>query len=573
MIKLSKDNTKRQLAIHGWTGLVLGFLLYIVVFTGAVVVFENELEQWSASHLQTSEVIDSSVTDLVNHLAKNTAQELWQDIDIHKHHGELEVFFHEHRLNKKGQKQPYGVQYSINLNTINNPKTTLRKQIIQNRQIGFPANFEDPSGTEWVQFMRFMHTNLYIPGRLGFYATGIIGLLLLVSAVSGFLLHRHLIKDMFLSPRKPKNKTGKTINYRDGHNLAATWTLPYAFVLAFTGAFLSFALTLGLPTIAYTAFKGDINTAMEKVSGKPSVALASEVSHSNQLLNLDNIIIESQKRIDSYPNQINIRGYGSEQSVVITRHFAGYIDKDFMTNELMFDGNTGEFIQELSIVGQKPTISSDTLQLMFSLHFGNFSGWLSKLLWFGLGLLLCYVVITGFKLWFERRIKQASWRRLYFSVPIISYGVPISFLSAGLGFFFCYTSAINISMETSIWLGFGLGWLLSLASLIFVYQMNTNNSLDNTSIKVETQSTLSMTHIKNNTQSIDIRLNKSMQYINQYFRFVLAFFLLLLPIIRWQSSHIGWLTLAKNYTPSIIVIDLFFIIAGLIFYHRFLTKK
>ncbi len=305
MIKLSKENTKRQLALHGWVGLLFGFLLYIVVFTGSVVVFEDELAEWSISGVNSSQPFQYPVYQRLNELADNTASELWHDIDMYHYQGNLVVFFHQHKKDKKGKKQAYGVQYTLNPVTMK----------VVDRQIGFRSRFDNVTGSNWVRFMREMHTNLYITGRLGLYATGLLGLLLLVSAVSGLLLHRHLLKDMFLSPRKVNRK----INYRDRHNLAGTWVLPYAFVLAFTGAFLSFAISIGLPVMAYTAFKGDVEKATATLLNKPNVKEVA-IAEDSRLYNLDLLIARAGMISHAQPTNVTIIGYGTPQTLVTINH-------------------------------------------------------------------------------------------------------------------------------------------------------------------------------------------------------------------------------------------------------------
>ncbi|RYD88011.1 MAG: PepSY domain-containing protein, partial [Sphingomonadales bacterium] len=53
MIHLHKDDTKLMIAVHGWSGILLGLLLYAVVITGMVAVFAEEIGAWSAGHVET----------------------------------------------------------------------------------------------------------------------------------------------------------------------------------------------------------------------------------------------------------------------------------------------------------------------------------------------------------------------------------------------------------------------------------------------------------------------------------------------------------------------------------------
>src|SRR3546814_17066961 len=65
--------------------------------------------------------------------------------------------------------------------------------------------------------------------------TGILGLAMLVAAISGLLIHRHLFKDIFTL----RTRANPVLVDRDRHSVAGTWSLPFAFILAFTGSFRS----------------------------------------------------------------------------------------------------------------------------------------------------------------------------------------------------------------------------------------------------------------------------------------------------------------------------------------------
>ena len=69
---------------------------------------------------------------------------------------------------------------------------------------------------------------------------------MMAAVVSGVLMHRHLIRDLFVAERPGR----RLVSARDRHVLAASWSIPFAFVLAFTGSFFSFAGTVGLPLVA-----------------------------------------------------------------------------------------------------------------------------------------------------------------------------------------------------------------------------------------------------------------------------------------------------------------------------------
>lgn len=48
MFKLPQHDTKTLLAVHGWSGILLGLLLYVVICTGVAAVFAEEISDWSS---------------------------------------------------------------------------------------------------------------------------------------------------------------------------------------------------------------------------------------------------------------------------------------------------------------------------------------------------------------------------------------------------------------------------------------------------------------------------------------------------------------------------------------------
>ena len=112
---------------------------------------------------------------------------------------------------------------------------------------------------------------------------------MLVAAVSGILMHRHLFSDIFTLRGR-----GRVVGLRDLHSVAGTWTLPHAFVLAFTGAYLSFTIAVGLPMLAKIAFKGDVREMVTVLNGLRAVDPRPAAP-----ANLDDILSDARKRADA----------------------------------------------------------------------------------------------------------------------------------------------------------------------------------------------------------------------------------------------------------------------------------
>ena len=95
MIHLQKEDTKLMVAVHGWSGIILGLLLYAVVVTGMVAVFAEEIGLWSAGHVETSSAFERPIDATVRELGRRTPAKYHEGADLFEigDHN-LGVFFH-----------------------------------------------------------------------------------------------------------------------------------------------------------------------------------------------------------------------------------------------------------------------------------------------------------------------------------------------------------------------------------------------------------------------------------------------------------------------------------------------
>jgi uncharacterized iron-regulated membrane protein len=112
MIHLEKRETKAMVAVHGWSGILLGLLLYAVVLTGAAAVFAHEIGAWSAGHLATRSSFEQPIDATMRRLTEQTPPQYREAVNLFEigDHG-LGVFFHRHELDAKGVPTESGIYY------------------------------------------------------------------------------------------------------------------------------------------------------------------------------------------------------------------------------------------------------------------------------------------------------------------------------------------------------------------------------------------------------------------------------------------------------------------------------
>ncbi|MEM9439394.1 MAG: PepSY-associated TM helix domain-containing protein [Pseudomonadota bacterium] len=414
---LTQSRTKRLLAIHGWSGTILGLLLYAVIVTGAVVVFEHEIDTWSQGVLQPHENLGTTVDRHFRTHAQKVDRKYYEEVRIFPSvSGDIRYLFHTHESDaESGQIVETGIELAVD------PKTGK----IVDRWEGNLADRPGDPASALRSFLVDLHVQLYVPAPWGLILTGILGLAMMAAAVSGILIHKHLIRDAFLAARDTKRLVGA----RDLHVLAGTWGLPFAFLLAFTGAFFSFAISVGFPAMVMVAFDGNQEAAIEAIMGsseKPDLTPA-------PMANLDEILADAVSRTGGTVNSIQIMHHGSAAAKVMVNMAAA--GGDLAPTNLGYEGMTGAFQGERPSFGQAPSLGETVFSIIAPLHFGNFAGLASKTVWFGLGLAMAWVTATGMLLWTKRREELPLWQRFRHVVTVVIWGLPLGMLTSAAAYF------------------------------------------------------------------------------------------------------------------------------------------
>lgn len=510
-----RSQAKALLSLHSWSGIALGMLLYAVIFTGTVAVISDEIGEWSNSNRQQNLVVNSNVQATIEQLATTTPEEYLDEISVYENHRQqLAYFFHTHQQHPSGEMDEYGVYYLVD-----------NQGAVISNQLGYASDlYNQDDNYALSRFLVSIHTELHIPSPWGLILTGILGLAMLIAAVSGFLMHRHLFTDMF-TIRKQRN--GQSLK-RDSHTVAGTWSIPFAVLLAFTGSFFSFATAFGLPAMALVAFGGDQEAMMHTLVGEQQNTSTASLPSAN----VSRMLADAATRQSAVPYFVSISHWGTESASLTAFFMPSEGNVGF--EQLVYDATNGDFVEYKPQVGTVPSVGSLILSLIYPIHFGTFAGLMSKLIWMSLGVAACYVTITGLQLYAFRNEKhQSEWR--WFSRLCVwgSYGLPLCSLSSALGFFVSGNLALNQSNWTP------LSFVMA-ATLISVLALS----------------------VKNLTQLKQLLLGAN------------GLLCLLLPFLRWHSSGSGWMWAMANDMFAVIFVDcLLLTVAAWCFYGCYQSSR
>lgn len=416
MIHLEKDETKAMVAVHGWSGILLGLLLYAVVLTGTAAVFAQEIGAWSAGHITTRSAFEKPIDAAVRRLNVQTPVQYREAVNLFEiGDHRLGIFFHRDELDPSRAPTERGIYYQLD-----------KSGRVANTSRGTSEEIFGPRNDDALSsFLVDTHVRLHLPNPWGLLLTGVLGLAMLVAAISGLLIHRHLFKDIFTLRRGASTVLAE----RDRHSVAGTWSLPFAFILAFTGSFFSFFGTIGVPVVAMAAFSGDVQALSDTVFGNPG----RPDPRAQPAGDLDRIMEDAVRRAGAAPTFVAIENYGRADAKITSYHNPKASDIEPVA--LLYNGATGVFDRAKPTVGTRRSAGGTLAGVMGPLHFGNFAGLLSKAIWFGLGFAMCYVTFTGMRLWVVRRRQDA--RSLAFlerTLTVVALGLPFGLVVSTAAF-------------------------------------------------------------------------------------------------------------------------------------------
>lgn len=501
MIALTQRKMKLLIGVHGWSAVMLGFLLYAVVLTGTIAVLAKEIGYWSIGHIYTRSALVQPVNDIVQKLSRKVGRAYREDVSIGTtHSGTLRVYFHKGVRKADGLTRDRGVLFEVD------PKTG----DVLSRREGFGLDLrksDQPSVLK--RFLVDTHVQLYMPRPWGLLLTGVLGLAMMAAGVSGFIIHRHLIRDAFTLRKRETS----ALTARDRHSVAGTWGLPFAFLLAFTGCFFSFAGSIGIPALAMVAFGGNVSQAQRIVNGTQFERPGKRIKTGD----LDAMLADARKRSGAVPAGISVQFFARKNARVTISHFPKF--GELRGKLYVYRGLTGEFVKEKPGVGQVPSSGSNLLAIIGPLHFGNFAGLLSKAIWVALGFSSCYVIISGLTLWLRRRLPGSAWGWFERYVHVLAIGLPLSLVASAFAFFLFRGTPAVISATP-------LGFVIAAGSLCVLALFLSGRRLERT---------------------LWIALSLS---------------LLLLPLMRMMTGGPGWPAALDNGAGIVVAVDLMLLCAA-----------
>jgi uncharacterized iron-regulated membrane protein len=371
---------QRQLSIlydiHSWSGIVVGLLMFIVCFSGAVVVFKHEIDLWANPSLKSMPRVEKPAgldAVLASAREKYPTHQVDNIIPPDETYPNYFVFLRE------GKDKRIKVAARADTGDVTGPVDS---------QLG--------------QWIRTLHVFLFFGPR---WIVGFLGVAMLVLIGTGIFIHTKIIKELYTQ----RWRRSFRLVMSDFHKVVGVWALAFHILIAFTGAWLGlepvftrayeFVTTAPKPTAATSL------TANAALSAAPASGKENRQKPTVPLMSVDALQLRAQQDIPGLEIQsVGIQHAGKPGPFV---RFSGDL-RDHLASTAHVQYSLIDGKQLKLHDPRQAGFWSQVNSLMEPLHFGDFGGIGLKWLYFFLGLTPALLSITGTLLWFDRRKKLAQ---------------------------------------------------------------------------------------------------------------------------------------------------------------------
>ncbi|HTH11872.1 MAG TPA: PepSY-associated TM helix domain-containing protein [Acidovorax sp.] len=360
----SQRTLNRLFTLHSWAGIVTGLLMFIVCFSGAVVVFKHEIDLWANPSLaQLPRTEKPAPLDAV--------------------------------LTQLHTRYPGATVESIALPDAVNPS-----YFAFVRERGAPANTRTkvalrsdtgtvvgPVDSQLGQYLRMLHVFLFFGPR---WIVGFLGVAMLVLIATGIVIHRKILAELFTQ------RWGRSFRVvmSDLHKSAGIWGLGFHILIAATGAW------MGLAPLFEQSYKYLATGTPAAAAPKPARKAAAEATEPVRMQSLDALHATAQQAVPGLQvRYVSMRRWGTETAEAgFTGNLSGHLAS---TARVDIDAATGatKKVHDPRTAGFWSLVNG----LMEPLHFGDFGGLALKWLYFFLGMTPAFLSISGTLIWLDAR--------------------------------------------------------------------------------------------------------------------------------------------------------------------------
>jgi len=405
--------------LHTWCGLTCGWLLCAIFLTGTLSVFREPITRWMEAGPPASSAADAAdarqwLSRATQELSSRAAAASAWDISLPARPG-----------------WPAQLSWRTDDGTRHEVWLDSRTGAVQPP----PQIRETEGGRHFMSFHYTLHG-----GLPGYWLVGWISMCMLVALVSGVVVHKRIFKDFFTF------RPGKGLrSWLDAHNATAVLTLPFLFMIGYTG--LAFFYTSYMPWPLHAAY-GDDTGAYRRYQAELAPALSVPRIAEPGLGGVPDLyplLSRARELTGQEAARITIERPGDARSIVLVsgrKPLAGAAPQLLTeASHVAFDAASAAVLQVVPAQhdGFEPKQVHETIE---ALHKADFGGWTIKWLYFFSGLMGTAMIAIGTLLFSLKRRKKsehefgAATARVYRCVEALNVAALAGIAVASVAYFY-----------------------------------------------------------------------------------------------------------------------------------------
>ncbi|NRA62808.1 MAG: PepSY domain-containing protein [Psychrobium sp.] len=339
---MNKESIKQLINAHGWLGLIISGVLFVVFFAGSISFFRPEIMAWSMQpHFEVNKGQQAPVSEILASALAN------RNYDAKEH---LTLIF------PRDDNPYYRAYIDIKDRPVEPHYDALTIDPVTAKIIYEGDKFE------LADFLYLMHINLHIP--FGSYVVGFVALFFFFALISGVFIHaRKLLRNFF----QYRNGDHKRSQLLDMHNVVGVMSLPFTIMYALTGLIFNLVI-IYQASFAMILYQGDQDKLVQDAG---YVLIAPEWQDKpSPMTDIDNIIDATTEKYGVAPRVVTFYNYGDAGSVMQIRGVDAHeFGSQFNVSYSTVDGSLLRSQDKFN-----PNIFQQGLNSLSKLHFGDYAG-------------------------------------------------------------------------------------------------------------------------------------------------------------------------------------------------------
>jgi uncharacterized iron-regulated membrane protein len=393
--------------LHGWAGVLVGWILYAVFVSGTLSYFSDEISHWMRPELSEARPQPGAIAQALRILHERAPDSPRWLIDV-----------------PQERSPTLRLGWAISPER-GNPGSLLRR--FKSVEID-PVTGEELHSrrTRGGDFFREFHSQLSVGPVWGPWIVGACAMVMLIGIVSGVVTHGNIFRKRLTF--RPGNGPR---SWREAHNIAGVLALPYHVMITYTG--LITLMLMYMPAAVEARYRFDPGAFLTEISPNPSASAAT--GRRRSLAPMESMLREASRRWDGgAPASINIEHPGDAGARIhMRRNDAGRISAN--PQIVTFDGVSGAVLS--STPDEPPALH--TYGVLRGWHFARFSPVVLRWMFVFCGMLGAAMVASGLILWSLKRLPatgdSGSWRLGHRVLQIFNLGTIVGVWWGVAGYF------------------------------------------------------------------------------------------------------------------------------------------